>query len=64
MIEKVEEADINYVHQGKVSYTARETIRNIVFMPGALPSKGLHNSVYSWHDIKIFHHLISDDANV
>ena len=46
MIEKVKEADTNHVHQGKVSYTARETIRNIVFIPAkteisALPSKGL-----------------------
>ena len=46
MVEKVEEADINYVHQGKVSCTAREAKRNIVFIPGkveisVLPSKGL-----------------------
>ena len=39
MIEKVEEADMNHVHQGKVSCTARETIRNIVFIAGK--SKGL-----------------------
>ena len=42
MIEKMEETDRNYVYQGE-SDTTRETVRNIVFIPGkakisALPS--------------------------